>query len=426
MDTNPYRPARYSKYEDIARLVISAVKSDLTADMIRTHVAKSASGAVIVADEIKDNPARWADYLALKKITDKTVDTWRGKTEIKNKDRRGYAASTVSRMLTECKRHLIIDKGLDNHPAIALLELDTADAISIKKRGTERGNQRAKERRPFYDIEGIIRTAVDMVKSDSYLKIITGLVLLTGRRPSEIIITGKFKRVSKYSAIFSGQLKTAKDARITGKTGGNDRDSYKIPLLSDFATIDKAVKKLRSNDKLAEMIKDMGGATGAMTLPQVVNSRLASNCRAVARDSFIYRIPDFLDGSNTPMRKMTTYTLRGVYAKINSMRKGLTDETESSFIREILGHSYDTNLNTSAAYDNCYYAGATLPHGTIVKKAGADISNLDIKGLDIGAIQSAGKNEAEPVTIAEIYQPVKKESPVISTVKRILKTLKFW
>jgi hypothetical protein len=424
--TAVYKPARYRKYEDIARLVIATAKSDLTADMIRAHVARSASGAVIVADEIKNNPARWADYLAVKEITDKTVNNWRGKSAHQSGVKNGYAASTVSRMLTECKRHLIINEGLDNHPAIALLELDTADAISIKKRGTERGNQKAKERRPFYDIEGIINTARKMIDSDSYLKIIAGLVLLTGRRPGEIIITGKFVKVGKYSAVFSGQLKTTKDERVTGKTGGNDRDSYKIPLLAEFEVINAAMKRLRNNDKLAVMIEEMKGATGAMTLPQVVNSRLASNCRGIARDNFIYRIPDFLDGGKNPLRKMTTYTLRGVYAKINSLRKGLTDETEASFIREILGHSYDTNLNTSAAYDNCYYAGAKLPGGTMVKKAGADITGLDIKGLDIGAVQNAGKNEAEAVTLAEIYQPVAKENPVISTAKRLLKAIKFW
>jgi len=416
MSSQPRRYALYSSFSDsLLTLDISA----LTADIIRANIATTASGAVIIGDEIKANKILLAEYQGTKNLCDETVENWR----------RNYAASTVLRMVTELKRHLVITLELENNPAIAILGLNSTDTKAAKQQGIRRGNRTAQHRRPFYDVKGIINTATKLINSRGYLNVITGLVLLTGRRPSEIILTGTLVKTGEYSAIFSGQLKTKKDSRITGKDGGgNDRDEYEIPLLASFNIINAALKKLRAHEKLQKTIDGIRDSEGAMTLPQAVNSRLASNCRKVSRDAFLYRIPDFIDGEKLqPIRQMTTYTLRGVYAKINAMNAGLTDKTDAAYIRDILGHSYEQSLSTSSAYDHCYYAGSKLPKSCMVKKTGVDISelNIDNKKLNIGIVQNAGTGRnIDPVKLSDLYRPQK--DTILSKAKKLLNKLAFW
>lgn len=74
--------------------------------------------------------------------------------------------------------------------------------------------------------------AAELLQSDSFYKVATGLLLLTGRRSVEVFYTAKLEAVKgdKMKALFKGQ------AKKKGK-----EVAFVIPLLTDFETVNKAL-----------------------------------------------------------------------------------------------------------------------------------------------------------------------------------------
>jgi hypothetical protein len=134
-------------------------------------------------------------------------------------------------------------------------------------------NRHTKKRRErgFVSANDIICKAEELVdisthKRVSYGRLAIGLMVLTGRRDTEIVKTASFKKLSEGTqkhfeqaeklnlneddcVIFSGQLKTkeSKNANL---------DPYVIPVLGDVDTIIEALRKLREIKDCTKLTND--------------------------------------------------------------------------------------------------------------------------------------------------------------------------
>ncbi len=93
----------------------------------------------------------------------------------------------------------------------------------------------------LFEVKPFIKACQDCLiqeGQDPYTLVI-GLMGLTGRRPIEILKTGKFKYINSQYVLFSGQAKT-RDAEGT-------KSSYRIPVLADAKMIIDTLRIVRSN-----------------------------------------------------------------------------------------------------------------------------------------------------------------------------------
>ena len=84
--------------------------------------------------------------------------------------------------------------------------------------------------------EAIVAQAVRLLEQREWAEVAAGLVVLTGRRSSEILGTANFQSKSQWSVVFSGALK---------RRGEVQRLSFEIPTLTTAERVIAALAKLR-------------------------------------------------------------------------------------------------------------------------------------------------------------------------------------
>jgi integrase len=165
---------------------------------------------------------------------------------------------------------------------------------------------------------------LELIKSDCFSHVTLALILLTGRRPSEILKTAKFERVDAQNVLFSGQLKT-RDCP-TAKTA-----PFPIPVLADAKLVCEALSRLREMPQVKELadkpVKACNSKAGV----------LSETC-----DRHLGKL----------IKDCTPHELRAAYAQIclayrRSDRAKRTDY--EPYFAEILGHAED-DLDTSKKY----------------------------------------------------------------------------
>ena len=218
------------------------------------------------------------------------------------------------------------------HPALAFMKA-TADVKKVNAEYKKRVINRSGERN-FYK-NGFIEQAENLLLSDSYIAISVGLIALTGRRPSEVLLTASFKKTRKKSIpfdnniikftnclIFSGQLKT--------KNSENARDNYLIPVLCKPELILTGLKRLRNfknfNDLNCEIVNDSGKKRSPA---QRVNAIASGQQKKCVQKYF----KEFFQGN------MTTYDLRHAYALLCS--QNVNPNQVPKLLANILGHLDD-------------------------------------------------------------------------------------
>lgn len=261
--------------------------------------------------------------------------------------------SSVFPVITEYRN--TIKQSNPDHIALAFFKLPKAE---YSKRRTEYRiavKAAITDKRPYYNDIGMIAVARELIGTDSYLNVAMGLCLLTGRRPSEILLTAKFKEVKGLdnAVVFSGQLKT-KDSELS-------RDNYLIPVLAPDKEIIAALGKLRNMRNFSELETDSG-----KTLAQKINSKTAkSQNQSVAR-YFGAFLPDWQNNEGKT-EKVKPYNLRQVYldicyrwfldGRLNlSAIPELKQDDKNIFCSLILGHTKD-DLATVNSYMRVKYQG---------------------------------------------------------------------
>ncbi len=165
---------------------------------------------------------------------------------------------------------------------------------------------------------------MELIKSECFSQVTLGLILLTGRRPSEILKTAKFEVIDDQNVMFSGQLKT-RDCP-TAKTA-----PFPIPVLADVRLICEALKRLREMPEVKPLAE----------LEVKACNRKATALSQACDRHFGKLIKD-----------CTPHELRAAYAQICLIyrRQDRHKRTDYEvYFAEILGHATD-DLDTSKKY----------------------------------------------------------------------------
>lgn len=180
-----------------------------------------------------------------------------------------------------------------------------------------------KRRNPrYFYSDDVTKKAVALLDSKSYSGLALGLMLLTGRRMSEILKTGQFEYIADDQVIFSGQLKTRESP--TAKTY-----PFQIPVLHDATKIIEALARLRSMPSIAALqnksVKEC--------------NKKADTIGEACRTHFEKLIKDSVPKD-----------LRAAYAQICLVYKRQEKRTDyEPYFADILGHATD-DLDTSKKY----------------------------------------------------------------------------
>lgn len=254
-----------------------------------------------------------------------------------------HATSTLLKVDIPNYNHAI--KRLNaRHPALAFFK-------ATKKRSEDNSKYRQKVRtqagtRTFQDIDGYIKTALKLLESNSYIAVAMGISALTGRRPSEVLLTAKFKEATELriyfdddviefdeGVVFCGQMKTkeAKDAR----------DNYLIPVLSNADTLINALSKLRKMKDLTQFNETIVDKNGRTKSPgQRLNDLCAKGQNECAKRYFS---KFFAEEFAKP------YDLRHCYALIAQTWFCENANQVPKFLGSILGHRHEDE-STSHSY----------------------------------------------------------------------------
>ncbi len=232
-------------------------------------------------------------------------------------------------------RNVINDELTSNHIALFYLKLPKEFYEKRNHEYTQKVKQRGNHRIPFKraNVERYIERLIWLTQQDSYIAIAMGIAGLTGRRPSEVLLTAQFSTAleCKYtdnSLIFKGQLKTNEDSESA-------RDNYEIPVLCDDEQIViNALAKLRAMKDFSKIEPAKG-----QTIAQRVNSLTAKGQKECVQR---YLSEFFGD-------KINPYVLRALYAEIAKERYILKEQAPNEFFSEVLGHSKDDE-GTFASY----------------------------------------------------------------------------
>ncbi|NDE71776.1 MAG: hypothetical protein EB054_03590, partial [Actinobacteria bacterium] len=206
------------------------------------------------------------------------------------------------------------------------LTLDRAEYQQLRHHTEEIVDMRRENQTHVHDTLSYIRHAIDLTRSPDSMRIIAGLMALTGRRPVEVAITGAVSSLTgdgrDYCLVFEGQAKTKE------RTGTMHDLPYPIPTLCAPRVILDAWKRLRSSER--------GQQISAMA-PRTFNTRLGTTLGYIVGAEF----SRYLRGTRENAQPKD---LRGIYAEIcNQIYNGdglvgrrIMDN--GLYYRRILGH----------------------------------------------------------------------------------------
>lgn len=212
----------------------------------------------------------------------------------------------------------------DSHPCLKYFKLTRDEQASIKGATRSQVYTDHTNLRPI-DPDELIFKACELLKSESYLNLALGLMLLTGRRSTEILKTAEMTVASDDSVIFEGQLKTK----------GSDNAQtlpYEIPVLTDSQTIINALAKLRQ-------LRDFSNLTN-----DAVHSRANKSLSEAVKRYFADLIPS-----------VKLKDLRSAYATICHDFYCPNQISQTAYFAMVLGHSKE-DLTTAQSYQDFYIA----------------------------------------------------------------------
>lgn len=214
-------------------------------------------------------------------------------------------------------------KELDpDHTALQFLKLGYHEVRSYKAGYRKQIKAEQSNLKPL-DADAMILKAEELLQSDSYIALALGLMLLSGRRSTEILKTATFQLATEYSVIFSGQLKT-KDS------DNAQTQPYEIPLLIEADRFLAAFNRLRQLKNLSSLSNDE------------VNKRCAKGLSEMVKKHFWALIPG-----------VSCKDLRAAYATISEALYNVETVSADVFFATVLGHSAD-DLNTAQSYKDFY------------------------------------------------------------------------
>ncbi len=135
-----------------------------------------------------------------------------------------------------------------DHIALRYFKLGRVAKEAVQKLEADYGNkiiENIGSLKLVEDPDSLIKAGRLLLLSDSYVALAAGLMLLTGRRPTEILKTAEFKVETRNTLLFRGQLKR--------KEGEPDPKWFSIPVLADANIVCTALRVLREKRNFSHL-----------------------------------------------------------------------------------------------------------------------------------------------------------------------------
>lgn len=192
-----------------------------------------------------------------------------------------------------------------------------------------------------------IKVALDAItrRDSTAFELVAAMAILTGRRITEIIKTGSFKKHTDYSVMFSGQLKTST------RNDSEQLPEYEIPVFCKPEDAVKTLKKIQS--KLASDILTYPDVDGTIIEARTGSKKLKFNREHTRAVSKRYPAPvsavlkDWFDSAI-----VSSKTFRSLYSEIafrDYVGRDGEKPTEIAFTARILGHG-EGDIKTALNY----------------------------------------------------------------------------
>ena len=268
--------------------------------------------------ELRDNEGLIVGYDGKINTLHKYLTEYRNqiKEQIKLNDRNSYI-TTIGKFKTATSEGS--RRKIRLHIANKYLKKDRESSQFRNQELKEHSDVKRREPRYFYS-EDVIKKSVVLLQHTSYTGLSLGLMLLTGRRMSEILHSGNFEYIADDRVMFSGQLKTRESP--TAKTY-----PFPIPVLFDANEIILAFNRLRAMSQIIAIksVVDCNKKAG------MIGAQCNSHYRTLIKDC----VPK---------------DLRAAYAQICLVYKRNEYRTDyEPYFADILGHATD-DLDTSKKY----------------------------------------------------------------------------
>lgn len=213
-----------------------------------------------------------------------------------------------------------------------VLKKEEVSAFEVQETARKEHYLHGKSRLIICNHDALIKKADSLLDSDSAYDIAAGLLLLTGRRATEIMKTASFEIVDNYHVRFSGQLKNEK----CGVMANGGRDNYIIPVLVDSKRIIAALARVREIKPLQDKTEKDVNALTSCALGRAVKRNLLGYVKKSVNQSIDNLVDyNFIEPKN----------LRSIYVHI-AQKQYEPLSVLSSFAHDVLGHA------TKGAVDN--------------------------------------------------------------------------
>ncbi len=205
----------------------------------------------------------------------------------------GLAELKQQRNLMTDVRNAIKRQLGEDHLALDCLNFTVAEWTTINSPIEEQVASRNENVVLLENPDAIVTQAVRLLESREWAEVAAGLVVLTGRRSSEILGTAQFQPKSQWSVLFTGALK---------RRGESQRLSFEIPTLT---TAERAIAALA---KLRQMCPAEG-----LTAEQI-NQKYAQAVATACDQHFSELVPNRNGRDN-----LFSHLFRSVYAAIATL-----------------------------------------------------------------------------------------------------------
>jgi hypothetical protein len=265
-------------------------------------------------------------------------------------------------LMTDVRGAIKAQLGAD-HVALEAMNFTMAEWITINEPIAEQVARRNENVALLENPEAIVAQAVRLLESREWADIAAGLVVVTGRRSTEILGSAAFLQKSQWSVLFTGALK---------RRGEVQRLTFEIPTLATAERVVNALTKLRS-------ICPAQGLTA-----EVIN-RKYSHAVASACDRHFSDLVPKRDGRDN----LFTHLFRSVYAAIATFWYAPPTVDATEYKAAIQGHyaileTTDSSLRRSIAASRHYndYKIADLK-GNIDGRQGIKLGYGGIEVIDV-------------------------------------------
>lgn len=267
----------------------------------------------------------------------------------------------------------------DDHPALDVVKTPGELSDRIRSEDVARVAASHRDLIEVAHWREIVARGTRLLASRAPLDLAVGLLCVTGRRPYEVLCTGRFtpapmpggaeRARSRWSVLFTGQAKTKE------RPGTRYGVAYTIPVLAEARAAIAALDALRASPEGREWDGLSNEGFSRLTNSVGVDRRIPLREAVAAAFGDVWPAGD----------RLTPRSLRPLYAEVAYKHFAPKHVSKNSFFSAILGHTLK-DLETSLSYMD-YYLGEEDAAGARGAAAGLEnrlVGQVDSPGLNRG------------------------------------------